>query len=62
MSKICKSITANVHILNISERKLEESFLSAQFAIEGSNKLRAIVHELMPFFGSPQRTKHNIDF
>ena len=47
--KIPESITPNVHILYILETKLKESFPTAQFAIEGFNKLRAIVRELIPF-------------
>ena len=45
-----------MHILYISETKLEESFPTAQFAIEGFNKLRAIVRELTPFLtpGGPK--------
>ena len=38
-----------MHILYISETKLEESFPTTQFAIEGFHKLRAIMHELIPF-------------
>ena len=41
MSKIYKSITANLHILYISQTKLQESFSSAQFAIEEFNKSKA---------------------
>ena len=36
-------------MIYISETKLEESFPTPEFAIEGFNKLRAIVHELIPF-------------
>ena len=56
MSKIYKSITANLHILYISQTKLQESFSSAQFAIEEFNKSKAT------FFGFPKGTKHNMDF
>ena len=44
-----------MHILYISQTRLEESFPTAQFAIEGFKKLRAIMHELIPF-SAPERT------
>ena len=45
-----------MHILFISETKLEESFPRAQFAIKEFNKLRAIVHKLKPFL-APEWSK-----
>ena len=50
-----------MHILYISETKLMESFPTIQFAIEGFNKLRAIVHELIPFL-APEWTKGILNF
>ena len=50
-----------MHILYISETKLMESFPTTQFEIEGFNKLRAIVHELIPFL-APEWTKGILKF
>ena len=42
--------------------QLANEFSVGKVNCDGNTLLLGIVHELIPFFGSPRRTKHNTDF